>query len=133
MAYRYELNVYVAEQGGKSCSAIDIKGFYKKETQSRRVISGFGFDGIQKAVDKSLMLALAHCKNLNSNFIINMNKPHSEDNPILVSYLSRTNKIDILINDHSMFLKYVALTMLGKEETKWQDITQNDTILKNDT
>ena len=127
MAYLYNINIYVIEQDGKSCSAIDIKGSYKKETQTRRVVCGFGFDGIQKATDKSFMLALAHCKNLNSNFVININKPYNSDNADLVPFLSKANRLDILINDQSMFLKYEALTMLGKEETKWQDITHTTT------
>ena len=122
MAYHYEVKIWCLESEGKTSSTILITGRQRNQTQTRVIRCGFGFDGIQNAVDKSLLFAIASCKKLDSIFIVTTNYPYSAGNLVLNSFLSRVGTLHTNVSESLVFLEYKPDLMLGKEDVQWEDI-----------
>jgi len=124
MAYHYDVKIWCLESEGRTASSIIIVGRYKTKTQTRVIKCGFGFDGMQKAVDKSLLLAIASCKKLDSTFAVTMNYPHSTGNFMLNRFLDRAEVLNTNVSESLVFIDHKPDSMFGKEDVQWEDLNQ---------
>jgi hypothetical protein len=117
MVYRYDVRIFVTNKDHRSCSAIRILGSYKKNRQTRVVMTGFGHSGLQDALNKTFNILSAHLLNKGDVFV-EVNTPIDED--LVQQLMVGHNRVECRVTD-TIDLEPFAIRMADVENSVWED------------